>query len=105
MSDTLFLLAAGLLSLLAMAWLALSLPAHWKQVRPGTAGPDSGRLRLAGWLALLGSGVCCLQADHPSMAVLVWLMLLAAAAFSLGMLLSYRPTLLRILAIRPFSHA
>lgn len=96
MTEALYLLLASLLSMVAMGWLALSLPSHWKQVSHGK--PDSNRLRIAGWLTLMASAAACLMADHPSMAILVWLMLLAASAFALGMTLSYRPRLLCVLS-------
>ena len=96
MTDSLWLVTATILMFIAMSWLALSLPAHWKQVRDGL--PDSVRLRLLGWSCVLLSGGACLQADHPSMAVLVWIMLAAVAAFSVGQLLSTRPGWLRLLA-------
>ena len=100
MNEALYLLLASLLTLIAMGWLALSLPSHWKQVTAGK--PHSGRLRLAGWLTLVASASSCLLADHPSMAVLVWLMLVAGGAFTIGMLLSYRPVLLSLLASNLF---
>ena len=101
MTDALYLLLASGLTFIAMCWLALSLPSHWKQVAEGK--PHSKRLKIAGWLTLAASGMSCLLADHPSMAVLVWLMLIAGAAFCVGMLLSYRPLLLRLLVLPPFA--
>lgn len=89
--------AAALLTLLGFAWLALAMDTHWEQVH-GREGPVRGTQRLLRWLgsaALLLSFLCCLRADHASMAVLVWAMLLAGAAVAVAMTLSWRPTLLR----------
>lgn len=91
----LWLLAAAASMWLATSWLALSLPAHWRQVfSAGEVAP--GYLRVLGWLALGVSVLCCFQADHPSMAVLVWFTLLPLAAVATAMTLSYRPALLRL---------
>lgn len=90
-----WLLAAAASMWLATSWLALSLPAHWRQVfAAGETAP--GYLRVLGWLALVVSVLCCFQADHPSMAVLVWFTLLPVAAVATAMTLSYRPALLRV---------
>ncbi len=91
MSEAALLALAALLSLAGMALFALAMPAHWAQVA-GTAPPLSRaacrRLRGAGALALAASLALCLAADHPSMAVLVWVMLLALAACGVAMGLS-----------------
>ena len=79
-------------------WLALAMNAHWQQVH-GLSAPNAKTrktLRLLGGVGLLASAVLCFIADRPSMAALVWLMLLAASAPSVGMLLAWRPKLLRI---------
>ena len=94
----LWLLMAFLSMLAGMGWLALSLPAHWKQVRPQRSEPASGQLRLLGWTGVLVSALACLAADHPSMAILVWLMLLALTAVLVALLLSTRPHWLQPLA-------
>lgn len=100
-NSTVWLIPAIILMLVAMGWLALSLPGHWKQVRSGK--PASRRLRLAGWSAIVLSALCCLKADHATMAVLVWLMLMAAAAASVGMILSMRPRMLKWLSLGIFA--
>ena len=92
------LILAGISCLVGFAWLALAMNAHWQQVM-GTSAPSTQvriKLRLLGGLGLLLSTVLCFIADRPSMAVLVWIMFLAAAAPSVGMLLSWRPQLLRM---------
>lgn len=96
----LWLASALLAACVGMAWLALAMPAHWEQVR-GHA-PLSRRrvlvLRVLGALALAGSLALCLIADHASMAVLVWVMSIAASALLVALLLSWRPRWLRWLA-------
>ncbi|MCA6129232.1 DUF3325 domain-containing protein [Thalassolituus oleivorans] len=100
-NSNLWLFPAIVLMLVAMSWLALSLPSHWKQVRSGK--PASRRLRLAGWNAIFLSALCCFKADHASMAVLVWLMLMAATAASVGITLSMRPHMLKWLSLGSFA--
>lgn len=98
MSESVWLLIAAALNLAGMAWLALSMDVHWGQAMHGNAQAAAGTrrgLRLMGAAALSLSALACLQADRPSMAVLVWVMLLAGSALSVAMLLAYRPRWLR----------
>lgn len=91
------LILATAMGLSSFAWLALAMDSHWKAVHAGRSSAHPAKiLRLMGWLGLLIMAVLCFMADRPSMAVLVWIMLLAATAPSVGMLLSWRPQLLRI---------
>ena len=53
--------------------------------------------RLFIMLAIAGSLGLCLAVDHASMAALVWVMALAAAALVVAMALSWRPHWLRLL--------
>lgn len=88
-----WLLTAALASCtLGFAWLALAMEGHWTQVRGAeTLSPGLQRLlRVLGALALAGSLALCLRADHGSMAVLVWVMLLAASALIVAFTLSWR---------------
>lgn len=106
-SATLWLILASALTFKAMVLFSLSLKAHWKQVlsavRNSTAGkPHSQRLKACGWLLLVLSGAACLRADHASMAVLVWILLISAAAFIVAMILAYRPSWLRLFALPIF---
>ncbi len=105
MSEAWWLTAAAALSVIGMAWLALAMAVHWEQVmgqvmqRPAEAAAQTRRvLRVLGGLALGLSLVACLLADRPSMAALVWVMLLAFAAASVAMLLAWRARWLRVLA-------
>ena len=98
MSDALWLLLAAALAFSGMAWLALAMDAHWGQVmhRPADeARATRQRLRVQGAVAILLSLPVCLMADRPSMAALVWVMLLAAGALSVAQLLAWRAHWLR----------
>jgi hypothetical protein len=90
-------LLAAVAAVVGFGWLALAMDTHWEQAhgaRPQS--PQAVRvMRSLGGMALAGSLLLCLQADHASMAVLVWLMLLAAAVLTVAMTLSWRPTWLR----------
>lgn len=87
------LVGALLACVFGFAWLALAMEPHWRQVR-GDA-PISRHvvtvLRVLGAAALLVSLLLCLQVDHASMASLVWVMALAAAALIIAFTLAYRP--------------
>lgn len=103
-SAALLLAGAALLSVWGFAGLALAMDAHWQQVfgpaRGAEQAPSTAMrrlLRTLGSLLLLASLGLCLRADHPSMAVLVWLMLLAGGALLLAMVLAWRPHWLRLL--------
>lgn len=92
MSEAFWLMAAAALSLCGMAWLALAMEVHWGQVMHQHAeDAQRQRLRALGAMALLLSLLACLMADRPSMAALVWIMLLAGSALAVAMVLSRRP--------------
>lgn len=92
------MLAAAIISnAVGLAWFALAMDTHWQQVR-GPQRPTrrgAGFLRTLGALALLLSLVLCFEADHASMAPLVWVMALAAGALAIAFALAWRPRLLR----------
>lgn len=94
------LLAAALAACVAgMGWLALAMPAHAQQVWRTAVAPATARgLRLLGALALMTALVLCLAVDHASMAVLVWVMALAAAALLIAFTLAWRAHWLGVLA-------
>lgn len=101
MADALILCLAALFSLTGMGWLALSLEVHWRQIfgrKALLSAAKANGLRLVGWSSLLLSAVFCFIADRPSMAVLLWVMLLAGAAASIALLLAWRAHWLRPLA-------
>lgn len=97
MGKPLLLLAALLCSGCGLGWIALAMDEHWQQVRgePPAGAATAWRLRALGALALLAALLLCLRADHPSMAVLVWVMALAASALLLAFALAWRPRWLR----------
>jgi hypothetical protein len=100
MLDGLLLLCAFFATLIGMGWLALTLNTHWRQVCSGTPSANTViAMRSLGSSALLISLLLCLSVDHASMASLVWVMLLAAAAMSIALTLSWRPQWLRVLAV------
>ena len=103
MPDALFLAAALLSSLCGMGWLALAMKSHWRQVRGDAplGGVAARVLRALGAAALGLSLLLCLRSDHVSMAVLVWVMALAASALTVAFTLSWRPHWLRALAAAP----
>ena len=87
-----------------MAWLALGMEVHARQVwGRALAAAAARRLRAFGATALLAGLVCALAADHPTMAVLVWIMAMAAAALAIALTLAWRAQWLRWLApwVRP----
>lgn len=96
----LWLLLAYLSSVAGLGWLALAMEPHWQQVR-GSQPPAAWAmhtLRGLGGLGLLLSLAACLRADHVTMAALVWVMTLAAAALTVSFALSWRAPLLAPLA-------
>lgn len=98
-SAALLLLAALLASVAGMGWLALSMPVHAQQVWAVPLSASACRaLKLAGAIAMAVSLVLCLAVDHATMASLVWVMGLTAAAVGVAMTLAWRPHWLRLLA-------
>jgi Protein of unknown function (DUF3325) len=93
-----WLMFAFLFSLAGMGWFALALDAHWQQVYgPDSPGLSTRRfLRVLGTIALAVSLILSFRADHASMAPLVWIMGLAAAALVIALLLAWWPRALRM---------
>jgi len=91
------LAGAAVANVIGFAWLALAMDAHWRQVHEGVPLTAGARitLRMLGAAGLLISAVLCFIADRPSMAALVWVMLLAASAPLIALTLACRPRLLR----------
>jgi hypothetical protein len=91
--DALLLSAALISSVAGLAWLALAMDVHWRQVfgaRSRQAGTVVG-LRILGAVGLALSLWLCLRVDHASMASLVWIMSVAAAALLVAFTLAWRP--------------
>lgn len=86
-------------TLAGFAWLALAMDVHWRQVHGGRdRGPMATfALRGLGSVGLVASAALCFTADRPSMAVLVWVMLLAGAVPLVAVTLAWRPRLLKAL--------
>lgn len=93
------LAAAAVASFVSFSWLALAMDAHWHQVQGGRHPSARARraLRGLGSAGLAASLALCLVADHPTIAVLVWIMLLPPTALAVSMTLTWRPALLRAL--------
>ena len=99
LSANLMLAAALLSSLAGMAWLALSMQVHALQVWPRQPSPATLRLlRILGSFSVCVALVLCLAVDHATMAVLVWVMALSAAAMLVAFTLSSQPQRLRVFA-------
>lgn len=93
----LLLLAALVAAVAGMGWFALAKDVHWEQVH-GDTPQTPGKIRLLRALGALGLAVSlglCLAVDHASMASLVWIMALAAAALAIAFTLTWRPQWLR----------
>ncbi|HEY9094626.1 MAG TPA: DUF3325 domain-containing protein [Hydrogenophaga sp.] len=94
MPEWVWLWLAAALNLSGMAWLALAMDVHWDRVvchrGPGRRFPPIVLRGLGAAALMLGLGVCLL-ADRPSMAVLVWLMLMSGAALLVALVLGHRP--------------
>jgi len=100
MPDALILLVAMLACATGFGWLALAMAGHWRQVVGTSSCPPTvaRRLRVLAGAALSLSLALCLMVDHPSMAALVWIMMLTASALSVAFTLTWRPGLLAVLA-------
>ena len=98
--DVALLILALFITELGMGWLALAMDAHWNQVReaPARSRTVTISLRVMGAASLLVSLLLCLVADTATMAVLVWMMMLAVSAATVAFILSWRPRVLAPLA-------
>ena len=91
MPDAFWLTTALLSSILGMASLALAMDVHWQQVCPRSRRSPAltNGLRVLGFGELAAALLFCLFADTATMAVLVWMMLLAIAAATIAFALSW----------------
>jgi hypothetical protein len=98
MADWIALTGALIGALLGFSWLALAMQEHWQQVHGGAVPPQATQrvLRMLGACALIASGILCFTADRPSMAVLVWILLMSFSAVSTALTLTWKPSLLRL---------
>ena len=101
MRDALLLLAVLMSNVAGLSWLAYAMDVHWRQVHGSR--PLAVRtvivLRALGVLALALSLVLCLRVDHASMAALVWVMSIAAAALIVTFMLTWKPRWLGMLVL------
>ena len=100
MLESLYLSAAAVLSVLGMAWLALSMEVHWaqgKQIPLAESHPPRVLLKVLGFLALLISLVVCMVVDRPSIAALVWIMLMVGSAVAVAFALANRPAVFKVM--------
>lgn len=98
MSEAAYLWLAGIACFLGLSALALAMKTHWQQVFVVPFTPLMQKcLRVFGVAAVALSAFFCGRADHPSMAVLVWLMLLALSAFVVALLLNRWPAVFRLI--------
>lgn len=101
MAEAALLALAWGLSACGLAWLALAMESHWQQVRAVDTAPSPRTvclLRGLGAAALVASLLACLQADHATMAVLVWVMSMTGGALLVAFTLAWRPRSLAWLA-------
>lgn len=101
MANASLLALALLLSFCGMGWFALAKDPHFQQVLgQGAERKRSARaVRSLGAGAVLASLALCLAVDHASMASLVWIMMLTAAALLVTFTLAYRPRWLTFLTL------
>lgn len=101
MHDGIWMVMGFASATLGMAWLALAMDVHWRDVHGSGSGELSAAsvktLRVLGAVALTVSLVCCLQADVATMAALVWMIALTLAAMTVAFTLTWRPGVLRVL--------
>ncbi len=102
MRDSAFLVLAMGSNILGLAWIALAIDVHWRQVYGSRVLSRSRAvaLRTLGAIALTTSLLLCLAVDHVSMASLVWIMCLAASAILVALVLAWRPSVVRSLVPR-----
>jgi hypothetical protein len=91
MVSAFLLLLACIVTTLGMSWFALAKEPHWMQVRsePLTQ-PMKNTLRGLGATSIGASFFICMFADHPTMAVLVWIMLLPLGGLLVAFTLAWR---------------
>ncbi|ADV27726.1 hypothetical protein Psesu_1885 [Pseudoxanthomonas suwonensis 11-1] len=112
MPDAVLHLATLLGCVVGLGWLALAMEAHARQAWGRALAPGQARLlRVLGGVALAAALLAALAADHASMAVLVWVMALAAGALAVAFTLAWRARWMRWLvpwagaAVRPAAAA
>jgi len=99
MREAVLLACVLVANVVGLAWLALGLRAHWRQVRGDQPLKSASVriLRILGASSLAISLGLCLTVDHATIAALVWIMALASAALIVTFTLSWRPRSLAFL--------
>lgn len=99
MREVLLLLAAGLMTLLGLALLALSQERHFEHVfhknRPSAPVPTAHTAIIL--IATILSLPLCIASQGASFGCLLWVLLVCAAAMTVALLLTWRPCWLRCL--------
>ena len=101
MVDASLLALALLCSVCGMGWFALAKDPHFHQVLGQSAkrARSVRAVRGFGYVAVFASLALCLSVDHGSMASLVWIMMLTAAALLVTFALAFRPRWLTFLTL------
>ena len=98
MFNELLIATALLLSVVGCGYYALSQHQHWKAVtKPRVLALKQTRLQIFSLLALSTSLVLYIIEEGAEFALLLWPLSLGLGIFSVGMILAFRPSLLRIL--------
>jgi hypothetical protein len=98
MFDELLIGIAMLLSIVGCGYYALSQHQHWKAViKPRVLPFKQTRLQIFSLFALITSLVLYIVEEGVEFALLLWPLSIGLGIFSVGMILAFRPTLLRIL--------
>lgn len=103
MLEVIYFFLAWLAAVMGMSWFALAIDANWRDVigaeRFGFA-TKSQSLRGFGFGGVALSLLLCVRADHVTMAVLVWVLMLAVAALCVTGMLTWRRHWLSLCVLR-----
>lgn len=92
----LILVFAAMMAIVAHACFAVTMPRHWREVsqRASSTPPHPRRLRGIGFAAFGGCLALCIGRDGVGFGIVLWVMLVSAAAFLIALLLAWRPHVL-----------
>ena len=98
MNDGLLIAIAMILSIVGCGYCALSQSQHWRAVAKSKVSTlKQTRMQLLGFLTLSASLALYIVEAGLEFALLLWPLSITLGIFSVGMILTFRPTLLRIL--------
>ena len=97
LAATALLVTAYSLCTIGCALLALSQSHHFRKVLDNRSAKPP-KLATFGWALVLLALIPCIMRDGGSFAALLWPLVFAAAALTIGMILAFRPAWLRPLA-------